>query len=77
MKLAKMYAAEFKPGGERECIKCSRQSHGNYCAFCIKKTLKALKVTEETLRESSKVFKNSINKDQINQAIAAIEAEIK
>lgn len=77
MKLAKMYAAEFKPGGELECIKCGRQSHGNYCAFCIDKTLRELGVRVETMRIASAVFRNSSNPEKIEQAIAAIEEEIK
>lgn len=77
MKLAKMYAKEFKPGGERECIKCGRQSHGNYCAFCIDKTLREMGVSVETMRLASAVFRRTTNPEKVNQAIAAIEAEIK
>jgi len=77
MKLAKMYAAEFKPGGERECIKCGRQSHGNYCAFCIDKTLVDLGVSKKTMRLASAVFRRTTNPEKVEQAIAAIEREIK
>lgn len=77
MKLAKMYANEFKPGGGNECIKCSRQCHSNYCSFCIDKTLRELGVSVKTMRDSSAVFRSSSNSEKIKQAIKAIEGEIK
>lgn len=76
MKLAKMYAAEFKPGGEKECIKCGRQSHGNHCSFCIKKTLLSMGVTDETLKWASAIFRKNRSDEEVNSAIKDIEQEI-
>lgn len=77
MKLAKMYAKEFNSGGENHCIKCGKPCHGNHCAFCIDKTLREMGVSVETMRLSSAVFRRTTNPEKVNQAIAAIEAEIK
>lgn len=77
MKLAKMYAKEFNSGGEKSCAKCGRQCHGTHCSFCIDRTLIELGVSVETMRKASAVFRRTTNPEKINEAIAAIEAEIK
>lgn len=77
MKISEQYAAEFKPGGKRACQKCERRSHGKFCSFCINKELLWLGVSSKTLRIASSVFRNPKTPERFEQAIEAIDKELK
>lgn len=75
MSLSKLYAAEFKQGGKKSCERCSRQSHGALCSFCLKDDLLGAGVKKRTLQLCSAVFRVG-NKARFKLAIDVLDLEI-